>query len=233
MTKLKSGFILIPVILFSVILSSCLSVNRNIKIKKDGSGEETMKITFQKQFYNLMSSMSSMMDSVRRQGYLDSLYSDELFLSQTKNKYDSIPGIKVIGLSTEKGPDSSNSIIIKYQFDSVIKIGQSMGSLKEDESSSITDVSWNKEGDKIFFNYTYEESPQEKAAVNDSTSAEIKNSMSEVFAGGSFNITIDFPYEVISSNATSREGNLLHWTYTMPEVIMQGKMKLEAVLKEN
>ncbi len=231
MTKLKSCYNLTLIILCSVVFTSCLSVNRNIRINKDGSGEETMKVTFQKQFYDIMSSMTSLMDSTRRQGYLDSLYSDELFMTQTKDKYDSIPGIKLIDLSTEKGLDSSTSIIVQYQFDSVLKIGQSMGSLKQESSNSITNVNWSKDGDKILFKYLYEESPE--SGMGDSSSADMKNGIAKMFGGGEFNITIDFPYDVISSNATYANGNILHWKYTMPELVTQGNMKLEAVLKGN
>lgn len=224
--KFISGIIVL--VACTILLSSCLSIDRNIKINKDGSGEEVMKITFQKQFYEIMASMSSLMDSARRQNYLDSLYSDEIFMSQTKEKYDSITGIKLISLTTEKGPDSSNSFIINYSFDNVKRIGESMENMEKEGDSSITDVTWISRDNKIYFDYLYEQSPGQKMETDSSDT----DSFSNLFEGGGYSITIDFPFNVISSNAVSTIGNTLTWKYSMPEIIKQGKLKLEAVMEE-
>lgn len=229
---LQSKFILSFVIFIfcTIVFSSCLSIDRNIKINKDGSGEESMKITFQKEFYEIMSSMTALMDSTRKQGYLDSLYNDDIFLSQTRQKYDSIPGINLISLTSEKGSDSSNSLIIRYNFDSVKKIGESLENVKKEGDNSISKAVWNNKDNKIFFEYLYEQSPG-KNIISDSSESEME-SLSTLFDGGGYNITIDFPFNVISSNAVSVNGNTLTWKYSMPDIIKQGKLKLEAVLEK-
>jgi len=230
----KKFFLLFVLISSSIIFSSCISINRNISVNKDGSGSEIMTIKFNKVFYEMMVSMSSLMDSTRRQGYLDSLYSDEIFVDKTKDKYDSTQGIKLIDIYSFKDPDSSNSFVIKYEFDSLIKIGSSLNNIS---SSGDTEdkmiVIYNREGNDILFNYIYEEATPQDAQTNDSLTAEMRKSMSELFKGGNFTFEIQFPYEVISTNAQSSEGNKLKWDFPISDMMSTGKMKLEAVLKDN
>ncbi len=238
---IKNLYKLVIIVIISSIFSSCLSVDRKIIINKDGSGEETLKITFLKEFYTAIGSMATLMDSTRRQGFLDSLYSDEIFMSKTRSQYDSIIGIKVIDLFATKNVDSSKSFTIKYQFDSIKKIGSALGSLKNDnndnnKSNSHKDpeanVKFSKEDNNIVFSYVFEQQPPEGMPANDSTSENMKKGMSELFRGGVINFEIDFPYEIISSNATSSAGNRLIWNYPLSKVFMSGKMDLEAVMSE-
>lgn len=230
----KTLFVLFILISSAIIFSSCISINRNISVNRDGSGTEVMTIKFNKIFYELMASMSSLMDSTRRQGYLDSLYSDEIFVDKTKNKYDSTPGVKLIDIHSLKGSDSSNSFVIKYEFDSLIKIGSSLKNIgSSDSNEDLTMVVYNKEGNDILFNYIYEEAAPQDLETNDSLKEQMKKSMSELFQGGHFTFEIQFPYEVISSNAKSTEGNTLKWDFSISDLMSTGKMKLEAVLKDN
>lgn len=223
----------ILILLFlSFILNSCLSVNRNITVNKDGSGKETMKLTFSKEFYSIMGSMASIMDSTRSQNYLDSLYSDQIFINKTKEKSDSIPGIKLVDIYSEMNPDSSNSFIIKYDFDSINSIGSSLGNPDENEEDSKTTVTWDKSGNQISFLYSYEQTKSEEMPDNDSLAAQMKIGMAEMFKDGAVHFEIEFPYTVISSNATSSDGNKLIWDIPLSDVFLNGKMQLEAVMSE-
>jgi len=232
--RVYKNFFLLIVLILSSLFSSCISINRNISVNKDGSGSEIMTIKFDKIFYQMMASMSSLMDSTRRQGYLDSLYSDEIFVDKTKEEYDSTSGIKLIDIYSLKDPDSSNSFVIKYDFDSLIKIGSSLNNINSSgNKEDISTVIYNKEGNDILFNYIYEEAKPQGAETNDSLTAEMRKGMSELFKGGNFTFEIQFPYEVISSNANSSEGNKLHWDFSISDMMSTGKMKLEAILKDN
>lgn len=233
MRRTLNIYLLIILISCPVIFSSCISINRNISVNKDGSGSEVLTIKFDKVFYEMMASMSSLMDSTRREGYLDSLYSDKIFVSKTKGKYDSIPGIKLIDISSVKDPDSSNSFVIKYEFDSLIKIGTSLDNINSGDTSDKTTVIYSKEGSDILFNYTYQESTPQGTQTNDSLSGEMRKGMSELFKGGNFTFEIQFPYEVISSNAVSSKDNKLRWEFSISDLMSTGKMNLEALLKDN
>ena len=72
-----------------------------------------MTISFMKEFYTMMSSMASIMDSARKEAFLDALYSDDIFINKTKSGYDSSPGIKISDIYSKRNPDSSNSFVIK------------------------------------------------------------------------------------------------------------------------
>lgn len=217
----------------SFILYSCLSINRNIKLNKDGSGSETLSIIFNKQFYEMMASMTSFMDSARKQGYLDSLYNDEIFISKTKSSYDSISGIKLIDISSQRNADSSNTILIKYDFDSVQKIGSSLNQINDDNENSLTTVTLNKVGNNLAFNYVYEQLTSDSSIMSDSLSEQMKKGLAMMFGDGYIKFDIDFPYEVISSNSTSINGNTLIWNFPLSEIITNTQMKLEAIMKEN
>lgn len=217
-------------------LNSCLSVDRKIKINKDGSGEETMTITFMKEFYSMMSSMSSMMDSSRRESFLDSLYNDEIFLSKTKSEFDSLPGVDITDIYSQRNQDSSSSFIIKYRFDNISKIGSSLENAIDDkgdgEKRDPTIVTMNKDGNEIVFDYLYEQNKTDEALEKDSLNEEMRTGIAKMFGDGFINFEIEFPYEVISSNASSSDKNTLKWSFPMPEVFMNSKMHLEARMKD-
>jgi hypothetical protein len=231
----KATFKVIILLLLCASLNSCLSVDRKIKLNKDGSGEETMTISFMKEFYSMMSSMASIMDSARKEAFLDSLYSDDIFMNKTKSGYDSIPGIKISDIYSKRNPDSSNSFVIKYSFDSISSLGTSLDkAINEDNDSKISPatVTLTKEGDELVFDYIYEQPASEEMPENDSLASQMKSGMSEMFGNGFINFEIEFPYEIVSSNATSADQRTLKWYFPMSEVFLQSKMKLEARMKE-
>lgn len=235
MKNLKATFKVIILLLLCASLNSCLSVDRKIKLNKDGSGEETMTISFMKEFYTMMSSMASIMDSTRKEAFLDSLYSDDIFMNKTKSSYDSIPGIKIIDIHSQKNPDSSNSFVIKYSFDSISSIGTSLDKTINDDkkdNKAPAIVTFNKEGDDFVFNYIYEQPASEEIPENDSLAQQMKTGMSEMFGNGFINFEIEFPYDIVSSNATSSDQRILKWYFPMSDIFMQSKMKLEARMKE-
>ena len=234
MKKLKP---ILNVILFLIVclsLNSCLSVDRKIKLNRDGSGEEVLKITFMKEFYSMMSVMTDFMDSARKQTFLDSLYNDDVFISKTESKYDSA-GVKLIDISSSTNYDSSKSFIIKYSFDSISKIGSLLENTVDDDADikAPAIVTLDKVGNEMVFNYIYEmEEPEELGGGDDDTlAAQMKASIVNMFGSGFLNFEIEFPYEVVSSNASSANGNTLTWNYPLSEIIMKSEMKLEAVMK--
>lgn len=222
----------------SLIFSSCISFKREIVLNKDGSGKEKMTITFDKLFYEMISSMTSFMDPSRKEGFLDSLYNDEIFMSETRAKYDSIPGIKLIDFLTIKNPDSSNSFTIDYEFDSVYKIGSSsLTSVKaQQEEMSDATVLFDKSDNKnIIFRFNYQNKMYDSTMQNqsDTVSDQLLQGMADMFEGGKIEVTVDFPYEVISSNSDSSAGNRLFWNSSLKETILNKEFLMEAVMKEN
>ncbi|MDQ3019449.1 MAG: hypothetical protein M3R36_02605 [Bacteroidota bacterium] len=229
----KISYTSLMLLLCSLVFCSCLSINRSIKLNKDGSGQETIKIIFSKEFYTIMSTMTLIMDSTRKQEYLDSLYNDQIFIGKVKDEYDSIPGVKVADVTSERNSDSSNTFKIKYDFDNIQSIGKAMSNINDKKDDYEISVTWLKEEGNVVFNYNYKEPSINDSISNDSLTEQMKKGMSTMFDGASMHFEIEFPYEVISSNATSASGNTLIWIYTMSDLFSKGSMNLEAVMKEN
>ncbi|HAY35145.1 MAG TPA: hypothetical protein DCY06_13530 [Bacteroidetes bacterium] len=224
-------FLIIP-----LLMSSCISINRQIKLNRDGTGKEIMKITFMKEFYDVMASMSSLMDSSRREGFLDSLYSDEVFENKTAENYDTVAGLRLIDLSSATNPDSSKTFTIDYEFDNVSKIGSSLSHINENDDKYVTDVSLKEDGNKVYFLYEYRLKEDGVAlsedAAADSLARDMKESMSKMFEGGNFSFEVELPYNVISSNSNSRNGNILKWEFPMTEIMLSEKIRLEAEMEK-
>lgn len=241
--KSNKRFLIFSVlILCATIFSSCLSIDRNIIVKKDGSGSEEMTITFNKIFYETMSAMTMLMDSSRVQGFMDSLYSDQVFINETREKIQANPGINLIDISSHKNEDLSNSFTIKYEFDSLYRIGSSaftkFGS-KEDtntnsKDNSLTEIVFNIEGENVLFKYNYlKDGKNTDINVNDSLTTDLNIKVADMFKDGKISFKIQFPYEIISSNADSTNGNILIWNHSLSETIEKGNMNMEAVLKND
>lgn len=233
-------FIVPFIICFIFTFSSCISFKRDIVLNKDGSGTEHLVITFQKLFYDMISSMTAFMEPSRQEGYLDSLYSDDIFMKENLDKYDSVPGFKLLEYSSSTNPDSSKSFTFKYEFDSVYKIGKSVSAIKAQDSklpdATITFDNSDKENVIFRFDYSNKFYTDTNEAVTDasadSLTAEMVKGMAEMFEGGIIEITIEFPYDIISTNADSSSGRKLYWNSSMKNLIMNEELLLEAVMKE-
>lgn len=232
---LNKNLLLLIIFSGTMLFSSCLSVNRNISLNKDGSGTETMTIKFGKVFYDMMASMSSLMDSASARNLIDSLYNDEEFINNTREKYSSVPGVKLLEIYSQKNEDLSNSFIIKYEFDSVQKISSSELSkfnTPEDNSSS-AEVVYEKDGGKISFSYIYSGKPSEISQTpQDSLSDQIGMQVKDIFKDAEVTFEIQFPCEVIFSNADKSDGNKLTWNYSLSDAMSSGTMKLEAIMQD-
>lgn len=237
----KNLYFIVPLIaslIFS--FSSCISFKRDIVINKDGSGTEHLVITFEKLFYVMISSMTAFMDSSRQEGFLDSLYNDEIFMKENLDKYDSVPGFNLLEFSSVTNSDSSKSFTFKYEFDSVYKIGKSVSAIKAQDSKlpDATIIFDNSDKENVIFRFDYSNRfYQDTGAVytdasTDSLTAEMMKGMAEMFEGGSIEIAIEFPYNIVSSNADSTYGKKLFWNSSMKNLIMEEKLLLEAVMKE-
>ena len=182
-----------------------------------------------------MASMTSLMDSTRRQGFLDSLYSDDVFENKTVEKYDSIQGIKIIDLSTVMNNDSSKTFTIDYEFDDITKIGSSLNYINENDDKYKTDVTFKEDNGKVTFHYLYEmkdDDLTESFDDNDSLAQKMKLSMAKMFEGGDFDFEVELPYEVISTNANEQDGRKLKWNFSMSDVFTKDKISLEAEMQK-
>ncbi len=234
MKKIKHLLSLLIILALTISLTSCLSFVRDIKIYKDGSGEETLTIEFGRDFMMMLVSLVSAADSTREKSYADSLYNDELFIQDTKAKYENIPGVTLIDINSKTNKDSSKTMTVTYLFDDVSIIGSAVDVGNENLPDSKTEITYEDQEDKVYFKYVYEPKKDEETNdETDSTEADFKESMSEIFEDYTMEFNIEFEYDVISTNATSIDGRRLSWLYDLSEIyMMEEPLVLEAVLQK-
>ncbi len=228
----RKPLILVLFCLFPLVVSSCISVERYVKLSSDGSGTEEIKMIFQKEFYSGVGSFAMMFDSTATEGDIrDSMYTATSELVSLKEQFQATEGITLIDAYSEIQPDSSNVINVKYSFDKVSRIGESMNKVNQDFESTPSKVSLIEEGDNLFFSYTYENAASGDS--EDSLSAQMLQGLAGMFNTGRFLFELETPFEVISSNATSQSGNKLVWDMSISSIMTENKVHMEAVFKKD
>jgi hypothetical protein len=210
----------LPVILMLFIFSSCISIERAIKINDDGSGKEVMTVQYTKDFFDFLRSTAMAFDSVKGKSIADSLFNEDLFAGEIKDKYKKIDGITLKDIKSKFNPDSSLTLKINYTFDNIERLSQTLNSLDKDESSfgkGKTEILFKSEGKKIIFKYKYEIESQ-----NDSSKS-LRNSLAVFFKDQKMTFNITFPHSIKSSNAIKTNGKTLTWEFEMDKMMTEGK----------
>jgi hypothetical protein len=205
----------LPLILMIFLFSSCITIERNIKINEDGSGKETYSITYAKSYLKYIIGVYSSLDSAKDKSIIDSLYNKEKISKDINEIYKKIDGISLKEVKITTNPDSSitskvictfNNAEIYLKGFTTIENGQdALGSCK-------LDVSYKKDGKKIYFIYKY------KIDSLDSNRS-MRNSLSAFFKDQKITFNITFPHTIKSSNANRINGKTLTWEYDMETFI--------------
>jgi hypothetical protein len=229
---MKKFALLIVFLILSLNFSSCISVSRNIKVNKDGSGSEFVIVNFDKTFFDIMTSLATISDSSKTSQVRDSLYNDDDFVRSFKEKLAAIPGLTLKEIYSSTNPDSSKTMYVSYDFDRIGLLAISIGDNKNEVISEDITVTYEDLGDKIQFSYNQRD--PESEVEKDSTYASIMEGVAETFKGKEAVYNIEFSYDIESTNAQIRDGRLLKWSYPMDELILNGnKVNLEALLKKD
>ncbi len=233
MKNVKLFLLTVFIIVTTINLTSCLNVVRDIKINNDGSGKETLTIEFGSDFMGMLVAMASIGDSTNEQGIIDSLYNDELFIQETREKYSNMPGVELLDIYSITNPDSSKTMKVTYLFDDVSIIGSSFRMEEENLPKSKTNITYEEQGDKINFKYYYESEEDAVTVETDSADASYKESFAKFFEGDKLVFNIEFDYDVISSNATNSDGRKLTWEIYLSDIYsMEEPLILEAELQK-
>ncbi len=232
MNKYTRVYLIAISIVLSGLLSSCITLERTVRLNLDGSGEEEMKITYQKEFYNMLGTFTMMFDSAGSQtNLMDSIYNATSEMSKLRSSFDSTKGLRLIESYSEIQPDSSNLVFVRYTFDSVYKIGQSLNKVSDDFEDQQAKITYQIEEGNMAFRYLYESPEGEAGEMEDSVKAEMMSGLASMFQNGKFRFELNLPNEVISSNATDREGRKLVWDLPLTGIITENKLLIEAVMK--
>jgi hypothetical protein len=229
MKKINSVIFLLAMLMV-FIFSSCISIERAIKINEDGSGSEVLTIHYGKEFFDIMKSTALAFDSVKGSSMMDSLLSEDLFANEMKGKYKKMEGITLKDIKAKYNSDSSMNIKVSYKFDNIKRLEQSLQTLGDEGETfgtGKTEIVYKKDANKILFSYKYE-----LGSVND-TNKSIRNSMSAFFKDQKMTFNISFPYKIKNSNATKTNGKTLTWIFEMDKMMTEGiAVDLEAEMKK-
>lgn len=218
----------IILIILSIVTTSCIDVERKIKLNKDGSGTEKMTMLVSKDFFDFFKSFTGLMDKEKAKIYMDSLYSDEHYKRSFENTYKKTEGMKLLHVESKTNEDSSKTIYAEGSFENVKYLGSSLKFNALDTNNAFDDsaeISFKEEGNKVIFKfYTY---PKE------SSTSPYKDFIVKYFQNRKLVFDIDFPYDVVSSNATFSNGRNQMWEFDLESMIENPVgIKLDAVMKK-
>jgi hypothetical protein len=230
---MKKLFNILPLVLIAVslfTLSSCIDIDRKIKINADGSGSETQTFNIDRTFYDLIFSMVSSMDSTKSKSIKDSLYNHEDMLEKIRENLSKQEGIEITELTGTTNADSSTTYMFNYKFNSIEKIGYATNiSPKElaGEEKNKSEVKWKDNGDKINFSLLYKPNNENENSNEDNNKA-----FAFLFANKNIKFEIEFPYNIETSNGLSFNGKTGSWSFPLAELMKNKEQKiyLEAVL---
>jgi hypothetical protein len=227
----KLAFIAI-LLFFSLNLTSCINIVRNIKVNKDGSGSENTIIDFDKTFFDVMVAFATISDSSNADAVRDSLYNDIDFISGIKGKLSGAPGITLDEIYSVTNPDSSKTLYASYNFDKVTNLGISISEESSHIMSNNVIIEYKDEGETIKFSYT-ELKPSNEENTNDTSYNNLIEGIAELFKGKQAVYNFEFDYDVVSSNATSTDGRKLTWIVPLDEKMThRDGVYLEAILRK-
>lgn len=230
---MKKFALLSIVLILCINLTSCINISRNIKVNKDGSGSEFVTLNFDKTFFDLMTSFATMADSSLMQEVKDSLYNDEDFISDFKQKLSNVPGLTLQEIYSITNADSSKTMFIRYDFDRIDLLGIALGTSSNATLSENVTVTYEDQGENVKFSYLQKDE-REMGTESDSTYSDLMTGVAELFKGKEAVFNIEFSYDVISSNAQSTDGRTLKWIFQMDEMILTGNnVFLETLLKKD
>lgn len=205
--------ILLP---FVVLFSSCVDMTRNITLNKDGSGSETIAINISREFYSMMQSLSDL-DTTKKKN----VYEDDEMISDIKEDFADNKIVQDMTISSVINPDSSKTLSIGYTFSQISAIATAFDNDKKSDITDNTDIYLKEQDGKMKFFYELKNDPIKQP--DDTTNSEITK---KFFEGRMFNMSIEFPYDVISSNATTQDGRKLTWSIPINDVIKNGESRI-------
>jgi hypothetical protein len=215
-----------------ITLSSCVDIDRKIKINADGSGTETQNFSIDKTFYDLIFSMVNSLDSTKSKGVKDSLYNHEDMLSKIRENMSKQDGVEIVNLTGTTNADSSTTYNFTYNFKTIDKLGYatniSPNELSGEEQNKSV-VIWKDDGSKVNFSLLYKPNTD-----NDNSNAENNKAFAYLFANKNIKFEIEFPYEIATCNAKSFSGKTANWVFPLVDLMKDkdSKLYLEATFNK-
>ncbi len=221
---------LLSLIVITTLFTSCISIERTIKINEDGSGKEQLIIHYKKEFFDFLISAATAFDSTKGKEIIDTIYNQETYIKEIKDNYKKIEGITLKNIKAKTNTDSSMNLYVDYTFKNIEKLSETLQSIEKEDDKALgkskTEISFKKYKNNYKFNYSFQ-----KIESGD-TNKSMNNSFAAFFKDQKMTFNITFPFNITSSNAIKTNGKTLTWEFDMDKMmtdttkyIMKAEMK--------
>jgi len=192
-----------------IFLSGCFDVKREIKMFPNGSGYEEMHIYLDADFYSRLQNLASLDNTGRWKKKLDSLNDNTLIESRITADVERTSGTSMKDFKITSNPDGSKEIYLHYFFDEpqvISKIAKELTYVYSNQLPvQFTAIKFLYDEGYLIFKHTTRKA--ERYFSDDLMMSVFEPTLSEK----KISYTIEFPFDVKSSNAMIQSGNTLTW----------------------
>lgn len=232
MKKVKfTKFILLsflPVILF--ISSGCFDVKREIVMNPDGSGDENLYVTLDKEFFERMDILATSDATGKWKKRADSVKNNSMIEDRIKMDMGRVGGTSVKEVKVTSNADGTKEIFLQYHFDEPIVLLKVIKECTFSWSNQLpvqfSTLKFQYDEGDLFFKHTTRKAER-------SFDDELMNSVfSPTYAAKKVTYTIEFPFEVKESNAMTSAGRMLTWEMTMENIMFNQQTDTASLVKD-
>lgn len=226
-----SRFLLLALLCAITFLSQgCFDVKREIKMNPDGSGLENMYITLDAEFFEKMKTLAASDQSGKWKRKLDTLNDNGMLENGIRNDIQRVGGTSIKELTVNTQADGSKQIYIQYSFDEptiwakVVK--EAAFSWSNQLPVQFSTIKFFDDNGLLTFKHTTRKAER---SFDDEL---MHTAFSSMYPSKRITYTIEFPFDVKESNATSSAGNTLTWEMTMENAIYGQQTDTAALSKD-
>lgn len=232
MKKVKfTKFILLsflPVIL--LISSGCFDVRRDIKMNPDGSGDENLYVTLDKEFFERMNILATSDVTGKWKKRADSVNDNSMIENRIKMDMGRVGGTSVKEVKVTSNADGTKEIFLQYHFDEPIVLLKVIKECTFSWSNQLpvqfSTLKFQYDEGDLFFKHTTRKAER-------SFDDELMNSVfSPTYAAKRVTYTIEFPFDVKESNAMTSSGRILTWEMTMENIMFNQQTDTASLVKD-
>lgn len=232
MKKVKfTKFILLsflPVILF--LSSGCFDVKRDIKMNPDGSGDENLYVTLDKEFFERMDILAASDATSKWKKRADSIKNNSMIEDRIKIDMGRVGGTSVKEVKVTDNADGSKEIFLQYHFDEPIVLLKVIKECTFTWSNQLpvqfSTLKFQYDEGDLFFKHTTRKAER-------SFDDELMNSVfSPTYPAKRVTYTIEFPFDVKESNAMTSAGRMLTWEMTMENIMFNQQTDTASLVKD-
>ncbi|KXK42207.1 MAG: hypothetical protein UZ05_CHB002003032, partial [Chlorobi bacterium OLB5] len=220
--------LVLPVILF--FSSGCFDVKREIQMNPDGSGYESIYVTLDKDFFERMGTLASSDASGKWKKRADSLNDDSKIENRIKMDMQRVGGTSLKDVKITAKEDGTKEIFMKYYFEDpsvLLKvIKECTFSWSNQLPVQFSTLKFQYDEADLFFKHTTRKAER-------SFDDELMHSVfSPLYSSKKVTYTIDFPFDVKESNASSSAGRTLTWEMNFETIMFNQQTDTATLVKD-